>query len=413
MKNLRMTILALALGAVSTGAGAQTAAPSKLGPDGPTTAALRKNLDAALDAALAEHRIVGAVLLVSHDGRLVYHRASGLADRERGRAMKIDTVFRFSSVTKPIVTAAAMALIDRGSLKFDDPVSKWLPGFRPELSEGDAPEITIRQLLTHTSGLGYKFAEPAGGPYHAANVSDGFDAIRISLQENLRRLASVKLLAEPGTQWRYSLSIDVLGAVIERVTKKPLQIATAELVTRPLGMRDTAFSTHDVESLAVAYYNADPAPKPMADPQAIPFGEGELVYSPSRALDERAYPSGGAGMVGTAPDVLRLLECIRQGGAPVLSSSSAAAMMINQIGPLAGPQPGVGFGYGGAVVVDPGAAQTPQSSGSWMWGGVYGHTWFVDPARKLTVVLLTNTALEGLTGKLTTDVRDAVYQSGD
>ena len=323
--------------------------------------------------------------------------------------MSLDTVFRLSSVSKPIVTAAVLALVDRGTLNFDDPVTKWLPGFQPKFSDADAPEITIRELLTHTSGLGYKFAEKAGGPYHVARISDGFDELRISLRENLRRLSSVKLLSEPGTEWRYSLSVDVLGAVIERATKKPLQIATAELVTHRLGMRDTAFSAHTAEGLAVPYYNADPTPKPMADPQVIPFGEGELVYSPSRALDERAYPSGGAGMVGTAPDVLRLLECIRQGGAPVVSAASAAAMMTNQIGELAGPQPGVGFGFGGSVVVDPEAAQTPQSRGSWSWGGVYGHTWFVDPVRKITVVLLTNTALEGLMGKLTTDVRDAVY----
>lgn len=135
------------------------------------------------------------------------------------------------------------------------------------------------------------------------------------------------------------------------------------------------------------------------------------MYSPSRALDPDAYPSRGAGIVGTASDVLRLLECVRTGGGPVLKPATAASMLTNQIGELAGPQPGVGFGYGGAVIVDPAAAQSPQSRGTWMWGGVYGHSWFVDPARKLTVVLLTNTALEGMLGKLTVDLRDAVYSS--
>jgi CubicO group peptidase (beta-lactamase class C family) len=136
-----------------------------------------------------------------------------------------------------------------------------------------------------------------------------------------------------------------------------------------------------------------------------------MTYSPARALDPKAYPSGGAGMVGTAPDVMRFLETIRTGGKPILSTAATVSMMSNQIGSVIGPQPGVGFGFGGAVVVDPAAARTPQSAGTWLWGGVYGHTWFVDPARKLTVVAFTNTAPEGLSGKFTTDLRDAVYES--
>jgi CubicO group peptidase (beta-lactamase class C family) len=144
----------------------------------------------------------------------------------------------------------------------------------------------------------------------------------------------------------------------------------------------------------------------------MPYGEGaRMTYSPSRALDPKAFPSGGAGMVGTAPDVMRLLEAIRTGGKPILKAATAASMMRNQIGSVTGPGPGMGFGFGGAVVVDPAAAHTPQSAGTWQWGGVYGHTWDVDPARKLTVVAFTNTAPEGLWGKFTTDLRDAVYES--
>ena len=116
-------------------------------------------------------------------------------------------------------------------------------------------------------------------------------------------------------------------------------------------------------------------------------------------------------MVGSGPDILRLLEAIRTGGKPILKGATAASMMRNQIDSLMGSGPGTGFGFGGAVVVDPAAAHTPQSPGTWQWGGVYGHTWFVDPVRRLTVVALTNTAPEGLFGKFTTDLRDAVYES--
>src|SRR6185369_11944315 len=132
----------------------------------------------------------------------------GFADRESGRPMRLDTVFRFSSVTKPIVSAAALALVDQGKLSLDDPVTKWLPDFKPKLADGETPPITVRQLLTHTSGLGYKFAEKPGSPYQKAGVSDGFDELRPSLDENVRRLSTVPLFSRPGEAWRYSLSID-------------------------------------------------------------------------------------------------------------------------------------------------------------------------------------------------------------
>jgi CubicO group peptidase (beta-lactamase class C family) len=372
--------------------------------------AARARIDAVIEQAIAEKRLVGAVVLVSRDGKLVYQSASGLADRESKRPMQIDSVFRLSSVSKPIVSAAALALVDQRKLSLDDPVTKWLPEFRPKLVSGEAPTITVRQLLTHTSGLGYKFAEKPGTAYYQARVSDGFDELRVSLDENLRRLATAPLFNRPGEAWRYSISIDVLGAVVEKASGKSLPQAVADLVTQPLGLRDTAFWAREPARLAVPYYDSKPAPARMADPHSVPFGEGgRMTYSPSRALDSKAYPSGGAGMVGTAPDVMRFLETIRAGGKPILSSATTASMMSNQIGSLMGPQPGIGFGFGGSVVVDPTSAQTPQSRGTWQWGGIYGHSWFVDPAQKLTVVAFTNTGLEGMWGKFTTDLRDAVY----
>lgn len=367
-------------------------------------------IDQVIDLAIAQKRIVGAVVLVSQDGKIVYQAAKGFADRESGRPMRLDTVFRFSSVTKPIVSAAALALVDQGKLSLDDPVTKWLPDFKPKLADGEAPPITVRQLLTHTSGLGYKFAEKPGSPYWQAGISDGFDELRPSLDENVRRLSTVPLFSRPGTAWRYSLSIDVLGAVLEKASGKTLPQLVADLVARPLALNATAFVVRDRERLATPYYDAKPEPARMADPQPVPYpGDGEIRYSPSRALDAQAYPSGGAGMVGSATDVLRFLETIRKGGGPILRAPTAAAMMTNQIGSLDGPQPGVGFGFGGAVVVDPVADHTPQSKGTWFWGGIYGHAWYVDPARKLTVVSLTNTGLEGMWGQYTTELRDAVY----
>ena len=178
-------------------------------------------------------------------------------------------------------------------------------------------------------------------------------------------------------------------------------------------MRDTTFwvAAPSAGRVAQAYFNAAPVPARMSDPQRVPFGQGALIYSPSRAFDAKAYPSGGAGMIGSAPDVLRLLEAIRKGGQPILSAASAASMMRNQIGSLSSTQPGMGFGFGGSVVVDPVAARTPQSAGTWSWGGVYGHTWFVDSVRKVSVVALTNTALEGMAGKFPGELRDVVCEA--
>ncbi len=374
--------------------------------------ALERKLDAVMDQALAEDRIVGAVVLVARDGKVVYERAAGLADKESRKPMQVDAQFRFSSVTKPIVTVAALALVDHKKLSLDDPVTKYLPDFKPKLADGTTPVITVRQLLTHTAGLGYNFEEKVDGPYHKAKISNGIDELKIDLAEEMRRLASVPLLNAPGTQWRYSLSMDVLGAVIERAADLPLATVVAEVVTKPLGMTRTAFWVDRTQSdrLATPYFNGPSGTARMADPQEIPFGASTLVYSPSRAFDRNAFPSGGGGMIGSAPDVLRLLEAMRKGGAPVLAKSTAAAMFRNQVAGMAGLEPGDGFGFGGALIVDPAAVKSPQSAGTLYWGGVYGHTWFVDPAKKITVVALTNTALEGLGGKFPAALRDVVYQ---
>ncbi len=134
-----------------------------------------KKLDGVIDSALAERRIVGTVVLVSQGGELRYHRAAGLADREAGIPMREGAIFRLASLTKPIVSAAALALAERGPLSLDDTVAKWIPEFRPSLEDGTKPEIAIRQLLNHTAGFRYGFHEPEDGPYHRAQVSDGLD----------------------------------------------------------------------------------------------------------------------------------------------------------------------------------------------------------------------------------------------
>lgn len=408
---MRPWISSLALAAALVTATPSLGAPPPVAVATAPDAALAARLDKAIDAALAEHRLVGTVVLVARDGKVVYHRAAGLADREAGRPMREDALFRYSSVTKPFVSVAVMRLVEDGRLNLDDPVTKWLPDFKPKLADGTQPTITIRQLLDHTSGLTYGLAEPSSHPYHVLGVSDGIDLSGLSLDENLRRLSQAPLAFQPGSTWRYSVAIDVLGAVLEKATGKPLPQVVAETVTGPLGLADAGFVARNPARLTAAYVNTQPAPKRMADGnQDVPIGPTAIRFSPSRALDKTAFPSGGAGMVGTAGDVLALLETVRKGGAPILKAATVAEMTKDQVGQQARTQgPGWGFGYGWAVLDDPTLGKTPQAAGTLAWGGVYGHNWFVDPKARLTVVIMTNTAFEGMNGQITKDVRDAVY----
>ena len=371
---------------------------------------LAGRLDAVIDAALAAKRIVGTTVLAARAGTLVYGRAAGLADREAGMAMPPQAIFRLASLTKPMVSAAAMRLVEEGRIGLDDPVTRWLPGFRPALADGTRPVITVRHLLTHSAGLSYGFLEPAGSAYHRLGISDGLDQPGLSMAENLSRLARAPLAFAPGSAWRYSLSIDVLGALLAEAAGVALPDLVSRLVTAPLGMADTGFAVSETARLVTPYVDGVPEPTRITDGLAVPVIEGILRFAPSRIFDPRSFASGGGGMAGTAEDFLLFIEAIRTGGAPILEPATIEQMTALQIGPRAETRgPGWGFGFGWAVLADPAAAGTPQSEGTLQWGGAYGHSWFVDPARSLSVVALTNTAFEGMGGAFPTAVRNAVY----
>jgi CubicO group peptidase (beta-lactamase class C family) len=381
----------------------------------PRTTALSDPIQIVVQQALNEQRLVGAVVLVARDGELIHQQAAGLADRESTRPMTLETIFRLASVSKPIVSVAALVLAAKGRLDLDENIDRWLPEFQPRLADGRLARITARQLLSHTAGLGYRFFETdAHGPYARAGVSDGMDASGISLAENLRRIASVALLYEPGTAWGYSLATDVLGALIERVHGAPLGEAVRQLVTGPLGMADTNFFAQDAQRVAAAYVNDVPQPHRLTEGETVSAFEGAvgIAYSPARIFDPHAFPSGGAGMASTAGDVLRLLETLRQGGGALLPSELIEEMARDQTGGCELPNaPGFGFGLGFSVLRDPGFAASPESQGTWRWGGAYGHAWFVDRTQGLSVVAFTNTLYEGMSGRFVTDLRDAVYGS--
>ena len=365
-------------------------------------------LDRAIETALEERSIVGTVVLVAKGGDVVYGRAAGFADREADRPMQQNCIFLLSSIAKPIVTAAALRLVEDGRISLDDSVQRWLPEFTPRLPDGRVPDITIRHLLTHSAGLTYVFIEPDDGPYHRLRISNGFDCTDADLDEIVRRIAAAPLSYEPGSGWGYSMAIDVLGAVIEKADVRPLPQAVAELVLDGLGMKDTGFTIVDPSRLVAHYADGQPEPRRMSNDDRVNFFGRPVAFCPARLLDAKAFPSGGAGMAGTAADVLTFLESLRAGG--LLQPQTVSDMFKVQASTRGQAEgPGWEFGFGGAVLVDPGAAGTPQAAGTLQWNGAYGHKWFVDRANELTVVALTNTAFEGMIGRFTVDVRNAVY----
>jgi CubicO group peptidase (beta-lactamase class C family) len=155
--------------------------------------------------------------MMMKEGDIAHRRAYGLADREASAAMKTDAIFRLSSVTKPIVTAAAMRMIEQKQLALEAAITDWLPDFRPKF-DGLQPTITIRHLLTHTAGLSYDFMQPPDGPYHEHKVSSGSDQDGLSMKENLRRIVAAGLAFPPGAAWLYFVAMDVLAAVMQATT---------------------------------------------------------------------------------------------------------------------------------------------------------------------------------------------------
>jgi CubicO group peptidase (beta-lactamase class C family) len=379
-------------------------------------------IDSAIERALAENRIVGAVVLIAQNGEIIYNRAAGLADRERGIAMRENAVFRLASLTKPLVTAAVLRMVELGKIALADPVTRYLPGFRPALPDGTTPTITLRHLLTHTAGLSYGFMQPPDGSYHRAGVSDGAGEPGVTMEENLARIARAGLAYPPGERWAYSVAIDVLGAVMQAVESADLDAVVRKHVTAPLGLNSMGFDLkpEQYDLLVTPYADGKPAPVRIPDEgMRVRFPDGVPVYAglaginlaPARVFDKTSFRSGGGGMIGDAPDMLTFIETIRTGGGPILSRETVSAMMTVQTGNflIVNRGPGWAFGYGASILTEPAAALTPQSPGTFGWGGVWGHSWFIDPVKNLSVVSLSNTALEGMMGRYIRDVRDAIY----
>ena len=363
---------------------------------------LMERVDAAIDAALVS-RIVGCTILINKDGKEVYARAAGFADREAGVPMARDSIFRLASVTKPIVATTVLRLVDLGLIGLNDRVTRYLPWFTPANPDGSLADIRIRHLLSHTSGLSYDLLPP--------DATSGTSGIINSLKQTLTNIAKVKLAFAPGTGWTYGTSLDVLGAVLAAINGSDVEDALAAYVTEPLGMTDAHFYVTDPARLTAAYADGNP-PVRMGEPHIMRDDQGTVVgtFSPGRMLNPAAPQNGGSGMAGTADDVMKLLE-VYNGRPGLLDPATVTNALANQIGdlPRRVNDAGKRFGFIGAVLDDPLAAGNPSPRGTVDWGGVWGHCWVVDPLNRITIVTCTNTTFEGCNGPFRDDILRAVY----
>ncbi len=397
----RKTGLALCLClAVASAAFAQPTPPVKPEAVGLSSERLER-IGAAVQRSIDKKQIAGAVTLVARRGRVAWFRAQGMADRESGRPMQTDAIFRICSMTKPITSVAVMMLYEEGRFLLDDPVSTYLPEFahpkvlvKPPSGEPysipAAREITIRDLLRHTSGITYHWNADLGPLYETAKVAHGLLPYDGTIEDSVKRLAGVPLLFNPGERWEYSLGVDVLGRLVEVVSGKPLDEFLKTRIFEPLGMKDTSFypAADKLERLATAYtYYRD---KGLARFPEKPITEGSFSYSadyPYRG--PKKLFSGGAGLTSTAADYDRFCQMMLDGGRAgstrLLSRKSLELMTHDQLGKLSADQ-GFGLGFGIEGVKAPLAEL--GSPGTYDWGGFFYTAFSIDPKEQLIVIFM-------------------------
>ena len=371
--------------------------------------------------------IPGAVVLVARHGKIALHEAVGLRDREAGAPMARDTVFRIASMTKPFTSVSAMMLAEEGKLLLADPVSHYLPAFAnlkvgidtdsatvtlaSTTAEPLQREMTVHDLLRHTSGLTY-------GPLTGTGLKQAYEDAKVAdigqtNEEMVAKLAKLPLAYQPGSTWQYSLSTDVLGRVVEVVSRKTLDAFIAERICKPLGLADTSFDA------------ADPAR--AAEPQIDP-GLGKRPPMLREAAAKPTWISGGSGLMSTAADYARFTHMLLNGGtldgARLVSPTTVALMasdhlppgiaygpnmraMFGALAPV--PENGIGFGLGFAVRNSAGRNPLPGSPGDYSWSGVSGTYFWIDPEQQLVAILMMQAPIQRLHYRYL--MRTMVYQA--
>jgi CubicO group peptidase (beta-lactamase class C family) len=386
-----------------------------------------KTLDAFLDRKyIGAGKLPCAQLQITRRGELVHETVLGMADRERGKKAERDTLYRIYSMTKPITSVAFMMLVEEGLVALDDPVSRFIPEWKDlgVFAAGTGPFMTtpptrpmqMVDLLRHTSGLTYGFQT-------RTNVDAAYRKLKIAdtngpdMDGFVNALAKLPLEFSPGEAWNYSISTDVLGVLVERISGKPFQDFLQDRIFGPLGMTDTGFQVReDQKARFAACYNATPQGglDLQDDPETSPY------------LTAPNFHSGGGGLVSTADDYMKFcLMLVNRGeldGARLLAPNTLKLMASNH---LPGGQDltnlsrslfseatnaGVGFGLGFAVTFDPVKAMLPSSPGEYYWGGAASTAFWIDPVEDIAVVFMTQT-LPSSSYPIRRELRTLVYSA--
>lgn len=349
-------------------------------------------------------KIAGGVTMMARHGKVVHLKAVGAADRKEKKPMQPDAIFRIASMTKPITSVAVMMLYEQGKLALDDPVSKYVPEFGspqvlvsldPLKTEPARQEITIRHLLTHTSGLGYSWTEKVGALYVQHDIEMGLHHTGIALEENIRKLAELPLLFHPGERWEYGMSTDVLGRVVEVASGMRLDRFIEERICTPLGMNDTSFHVPAEKRLRLvaAYVPVDTCIRKIKEREVLRHelnGGAIAISSDYPTSRSHKYLSGGAGLCSTAFDYLRFCQMLLNGGelngVRLLREDTVKMMTTNQVGDA--PEP-FGFGFG----VTPDSEDVPrQLRASYAWAGFWSTSFRISPRGDWILVTMSQLA---------------------
>lgn len=360
-----------------------------------------QRIETAVTKSIENKEIAGAVTMVVRHGKVAWLKPQGMLDREAGTPMRADAMFRICSMTKPITSVAVMMLYEEGRFQLEDPISKYLPEFKnPKVLVKPASgatytipatrEITIRDLLRHTSGLTYNWNPDLGKMYTDANVATGLLPYDGTIEDSVRRLAAQPLLFNPGERWEYSLGVDVLGRLVEVISGKPLDEFFRTRIFEPLGMNDTYFfpPENKLPRLAVAYSYFDG--KGVTRFPDTPIKEDAFSYSADYPYKgPKKLFSGGGGLVSTAEDYARFCEMILENGTVngkhLLSRKSVELMTHDQLGKI-GPDQGFGLGFGVEGTKAPLAEL--GSPGSFGWGGFFYTSFVIDPKEQMIVIFM-------------------------
>ena len=366
-----------------------------------------------------EGKLPGTITLVARRGKVVHLSCQGKMDVEADKDMDDDTIFRIYSMTKPVTSVALMMLYEDGRFQLDCPVSRYIPSFgrlrvfTPEGLVDAEREMTIRDLLTHTSGLTYGFmnATPVDAMYREQKVEESKD-----LAEMVEKLGDLPLLFSPGTRWSYSVATDVCGYLVQEISDTPFDEFLREQIFEPLEMEDTAFVVPQdkVHRLAANYERTD--------------DDGmRLVDSPETSIYlNKRIMSGGGGLVSTVTDYNRFAQMLlgkgEYDGTRILGRKTVELMTSNHLpggGDLTSmgqavfsetPYDGIGFGLGFSVMLDPATAQILGTPGEFAWGGAASTYFFVDPGEELVVILLTQ-LMPSSSWPIRRELRVLAYQS--